>query len=113
MIELVAWCLIAFGVTYVVGHSQITRGMREWLYAPKVDERGVPVEVNRWARLVVDLMECPACFGFHVGWIGYLLGFRILATDLGVIADAIAFGFLTSGSNLLLARASGLIGDAK
>ena len=90
MIHFIGYLLAAFGVAFTVGHSEITLGAREAL-----DRRGI---VARW---VVRLMECPACLGFHLGW--------IYALAVGSEFHPVTLAFLTCGSNFILGRLTGLI----
>lgn len=83
-----------FGLAYIVGHSTITLGIRE--------------EMTRWmfVRRLVDLLECPACFGFWCGVTAALIG----AVPFDVeIANMIAWGLFTSGSNYAIAKITRLI----
>lgn len=56
--------LVVLGVAYVVGYSQITYAARSWL------AKSSPV--GGW---LVDLLQCPKCLGFHVGWSWALAGY--------------------------------------
>lgn len=51
---------------------------------------------------LVELVECEKCLGFHLGWI-YAAAFEpLFSLAHQPIADAILFGFFTSGTNLVL-----------
>jgi hypothetical protein len=64
-----------------------------------------------WRGWLVTLLECPACFGWHVGfWLG--LAATLLFPTLPFrwwLPPALAF--YTAGSNFILGRATGLMPD--
>lgn len=84
---LILWAFSHFGLAYIVGHSLISVGVRRWLYERR--------------PFLVDLLECPACFGF---WSGGLVGFA-----LSLMLDSphwffVVPGIFTSGCNRILAH---------
>jgi hypothetical protein len=96
-VDLVIYVFVMFGLAYIVGHSVISRPLREWL--------------AKWhtAGWLLTLIECPACFGF---WEGVVAALLILTP--GLIGDVffmnvIAWALFTSGSNFLLAKLTGLM----
>lgn len=96
MIPLVIYTVAVFGLAYVIGHAEVTRALRETLHDG-------PGPLPRTRRLVVVLMECPACLGF---WLG--LGFGLWAPPLAAVSP-LSLAFYTCGSNLLLARYVGIM----
>jgi hypothetical protein len=101
---LVAYLLAAFGLAFIVGHSEISVGFRRFIGgrpARVTDDGGfVPGEPGRIGRpgeFLCALVECPACFGFWTGLLASLaLGYSAVL--------AVAAGCMTSGSNFVLAR---------
>jgi len=108
----VLWSLLAaFGLAYIVGHSKISLSFRLLLGGRPADD---PTQYSPPARpeilplipvagpWLVDLLECPACFGFWEGFIGsFVLG---QAFEAAVLA-----GCAVAGSNFILGRATRLI----
>ncbi len=57
----------------------------------------------------IDLLECPACLGFHLGWIfGAFVGPLWRPTG-NTVVDILFWAFFTSGSNMLLGKATKLM----
>lgn len=83
------YVLTEFGFVYVLGHSTITLALRETMH----DAIG-PFRATR--RLLVQMIECPACLGFHIGWIVGLVA--------GLGWRSILAGFFTSGANVVLGK---------
>ncbi len=84
----ISWPLLAFGLAWIAGFSRTTFGFRGWLY--------------RQSPLLVELLECPGCVGVYIGFFGgYLLTGRFLG--------ALWWAIVIPASNLLLARASGIL----
>lgn len=127
------YAVTAFGLAYIVGHSVITRWIREWLAGLDfvkcdacdrivVDDHtevtsgwkcdacgsGIYYEVISPRRWIVMLLECPACFGFWIGVTTVVLG---LTDSAPTLRNAVALGLFTSGSNYILAKITRLIGD--
>lgn len=84
----IGFFLAAFGVAWAVGHSRASRGLREWIF-----ER---------TPLFVDLLECPGCLGFY-------LGFAFGLWELHTFTGALFLGFATVGSNVILGRLTGVM----
>lgn len=95
MIALTIYVFAAFGLAYIVGHSTITKSIREWMFNRGAESRWLIAAIV--SRTFILMIECPACLGFHVGWI---VGWRC---DLGFV-DAITLGFFTAGTNLVLGK---------
>lgn len=55
--------LAAFGLAYIMGQSKITQAPREMVSRSKL----------KVVHFMLDLIECPACFGFWIGLGGALL----------------------------------------
>lgn len=89
--------IAVFGAAYVVGHSQISLAPRELLAR------------NRVGLFFVQLLECPACFSFHAGW---LLTLRDLSLFSHTATGALGAAFFYAGTSYLLARLTGLMGPA-
>lgn len=116
MITLTVYTIAAFGFAYIIGHAMITRSLREWAYDFGLFYRMVELETTdvvsagstalmprvyplRW---FVQLIECPACLGFHTGFWSWLWYSR------DPVAALLA-GCFVAGSNYLLGRQTGLI----
>lgn len=112
MIELIAYVGAAFGLAYIVGHSKISLPARSALataaanWPIDIDEERRPAIRNRIAQWILDLSECVACFGF---WIGLAAGFGNLGPPEPT--NPLALALLTTASNLILGRITGLLGD--
>lgn len=55
--------LASFGLVYIVGQSKISQYPREQISRSKL----------KVVHFMLDLIECPACFGFWIGLGGALL----------------------------------------
>lgn len=99
-LAVVVYAIAAFGLAYIVGHAQISRRPRE--FAARVVFGRAAV-----GEFFVDLLECPACFGFWTGLVAGALGVTPNAPT--GVAGALLFGLFTSGSNLLLALSVGIV----
>lgn len=91
--ELVIWALAAFGLSWSVADSKLTLPSREWM-----SRQG---RIANWALVG---MECVACTGGHIGWIGYLAG-------LAPFEHWYIAAFFTCASNLLLAKLVGMLDE--
>lgn len=60
--QLALFALVLLGLTYLVGWSRISFGTRHWLARRPI---------GLW---LVQLIECPKCLGFHLGWVALMLG---------------------------------------
>lgn len=98
MRALLFYSIAAFGFAYIVGHSVITRQLREFIF--DVTFAGIPV--LQW---IVALLECPACLGF---WTGFAAAMFDIVPSFG-IGSAVLWGLFTAGSNYTLARLTRLI----
>lgn len=85
--------IAAFGTAYIAGHAKISLFIRQWLF----DTKFKPF------RYLVELIECPACLGFWLGVIGWLV------RPNPTVSDALIAGCFVSGSNALLGFWSGLM----
>lgn len=63
LISYIVTSIIFIGIAYVVGASYISVGFRSALH-----------KQGALGRFLTDLVECPACFSFHLGWFFTLLG---------------------------------------
>jgi hypothetical protein len=97
LLDLVVYCLTAFGFWWITGRSRASLGLREW-----AAKRGASGE------LIVEMLECPGCLGF---WIGVGPGFALdLIKPESIfgrtvyfgLAVAVVCGCFTTASNLLL-----------
>lgn len=96
MLELFLYSVFAFGLAVVLGHSTITQRPRQFLF----DKCGP------FGKFLVELLECPTCAGWHMGWILVLL--QLSPTFERSWKGALIATFYTAGSNYLLARLTGL-----
>ena len=90
----------AFGLAFIVGHSQISLPIRVLVH-----------RMGALGRFVVELLECPACFGFWTGFFWVVVpGSSMLPVLLptGRLGWALVLGCATSGVNFFLANYSGL-----
>lgn len=99
--DIFIYCMIVFGLTYIVGHSVITQAIREWAFGPVSASEATPPPIDSTRRFIVTMIECPACLGFHVGW--------ILGLVFGLGWYSIALGLFTTGTNLILAKLTRLM----
>lgn len=123
----------AFGLAYIVGHATISLPLRKVLGGVPFRVRvkgeiieGVSLEDAKLldgatitpARpgafgpagdFLTTLLECPACFGFWIGFIAGLLGMLAPPPELSAFGWPITLGCLTSGSNFALSRLTRLI----
>lgn len=102
MNDLLPYLLAAFGLAYIVGHAKISLVPRLLLGGSLHAEPPVKPLVPVVGPFLVDLAECPACFGF---WVGLVYALAVG----GGFGDALWLGCLTSGSNFLLGRLTKLI----
>lgn len=121
-LELFIFTFAAFGFCWAVGHSKPTLPLRTWLaratevqhndiHLGETDDRQVMVAdpslpaggryVAAWLLLV--LMECPACLGFHVGWIAHVTG------RVHVFSSWYMAAFYVCAINFILGKFTGLI----
>lgn len=135
LIPLACTLLACFGLAYAVGHSRITLRVRGWIAPPRgwdgLDsevpvvhyEAATKLEIERllrkhypanWARqFIVDLLECPFCFGF---WEGVVLGLAWpgalpIAWGVPYVLVPIVTGLLVGAVNLYLGFHTGIVGD--
>ena len=97
--HLLVYTTTLFGLAWVVGHAKVSLPLRLWLA-----DRG------KFAVILVELIECPGCFGF---WAGGIAG-TLLAPHIGhpgwqgrLLVSVVA-SFYTAGANVLLAKICGL-----
>jgi hypothetical protein len=86
----ILYYLAAFGLAYIIGHAKITYRLRA---------RGVAMGAA--GKLVVELLECPACLGF---WIGLAAGYFNVVS----FAATWVLALTTCAVNLIAARFAGL-----
>jgi len=96
MIAIVIYMLASIGLAYIVGISEISYPIRGWM---------AEHPTLHW---LLRLIECPVCFGT---WSGLIAGVWLnpLHLPYGMIANSIVTALATAGSNLMLARAGGLV----
>ena len=108
-LALFVYTFAAWGFCWVVAGSKISRPLRELVaYFAAPATRSSTVRVV--ASFTLALLECPACLGFHVGWItGLVLG-RSYLTGVDLAVAAITLGFYTTGVNIyILGRTTGIM----
>lgn len=95
-LELFLYTVAAFGFVFIAGFSTVTLALRTWLA-----KRGLV------GRTLVQLLECPVCLGFHVGWLYFVAGEpRFIDGDvLGVFT----LSCYTAGACFILGRATGVV----
>lgn len=101
MIPFTLYLLAAFGVAFGVGHSELTYEFRKSLS-----------KSNVLAQWFLKLLECPACVGWHCGWVWIAIGGVHFFGMSSTWHEALLLGFATCGSNLLLAKFAGLTDPA-
>lgn len=104
MESLVFFTFAAFGLAYIVGHARISLPIRQWIFPSRDGEGRVEVLLNQLRIMFVELIECPACFGFWIGFIGSV------AVKNSFIAS-LCWGCYISGVNFLLGKLTSLIKD--
>jgi hypothetical protein len=103
----IAYVLAAFGFAYVVGMSAITADVRvrlmEWAWEETgLDgQHGFRTRPRRLVEFLLDLMQCPACFGT---WTGFVVGLYVFED----LSTAATLALITCTTNGLLANFSGL-----
>lgn len=116
MIQLIIYSIAAFGLAYIIGHAQITNFIRIFFWEYCWFE-GMRVETGgRYPfRILVELMECPACLGWWIGFISGLVGLFTQYQDVQLIHIGppwifpVILGLYTSGTNFILGRYTRLI----
>lgn len=105
LIALVVYTFAAFGFCWIVGGARVSLPFREWL-AEMRERKNIP------AQIFLELIECPGCLGFWVGFliglVGLLRGVPWLPPPTGPWILSV-LGFYTAGVNFCLGRATGLI----
>lgn len=104
MIWWAVYVVAAFGLAYIVGHARITFPFRLVLGGDETTKPAVPV----LGPFFIEMLECPACFGF---WEGLLAGALWVPgpKTLSAFAWCVALGCATSGTNFILGRITRLI----
>jgi hypothetical protein len=92
LIELLVFSLIAFGIAWGVGHSELSYPFR--LAISKVPRVG---------SVIISGLECFGCLSWHIGAISYFLHYAPSPLDTWWKT-----AFFASASSLVLARLSGL-----
>ena len=97
LVWFIFYVVSAFGLAYVVGHAVITKKARETAF-----NRGGTI-----GRFFIELVECPACFGF---WTGIAMSMLAPFTVTQYAAlNFLGWGFFTAGSNFILAKLTKLM----
>lgn len=113
MTTLTLYFLAAFGLAYIVGHSVISMPLRAFIAGP-------PDKPRRFFATLIELVECPACFGT---WIGIITGGLVPTLFLQFVngnstvtyfdgrwyVGALVGGCATAAVNFLLGSWAGLI----
>lgn len=97
MILFLIYVIGVFGLAYILGHSIATKWIREWGWGFRI------------LRIPISLVECPACFGFWIGLIAGAIGIVPFGLHGPPWVVAVTWGLFTSGSNLILAKLTGLM----
>jgi hypothetical protein len=101
MKDLIVWSIAAFALSWILADSKISFPFRTRLGRLE-NLGGIP---GGLAVILLTLIECVACSGWHLGWIAQLLG-------IAPFAEWWLAAFYTCGANLLLAKYVGLLDDA-
>jgi hypothetical protein len=97
---------MAFGLSYILGHSTISLPVREYL-APTLDKHPPLGGFGAW---VVSGVECPACSGWHIGfWFGLLAPHLLPPLIYSNPFNALTLAFYTSGVNFVLGKYTKLV----
>lgn len=95
-----------FGASYIVGHSKISLTWRIILGghvgSPEFQVLSLKPLIPVVGPWLVELLECPACFGFWIGLIFALMGRATFSLCL-------LTAFAVAGSNFILGRLTRLI----
>lgn len=99
--------LASFGVCWIVGFSKITLPLRRLLGGWETDtEKYEPLFPG--AGWICNLIECPGCLGFHLGWI-----YELTLGPTGISGprwfQVIVVGAAFAASNFILGRITRLI----
>jgi hypothetical protein len=116
MMLLIFYVFAAFGLAYIVGHSVISRPIRNIIAGGFIDGSGSyypnsdpPQPTHPWRSALVDILECPACFGFWTGLFAGCARFTPFDVPDYYIVNAIVWGVFTSGTNYTLAKFTRLL----
>lgn len=102
MIELIVFALVCFGIAWGLGQSGLSYPIRL-----RINPRSRHSRFYSARTLVIALLECPGCIGFHTGWVFYVLGVTPRELPTWWIA-----AFAVTSSNLLLYKLTGLADSA-
>ena len=95
--RLLFYSLATFGLAYVVGHSRISLPIRTF--------------IAKISLPIVELLECPACFGVHLGfWVGFcwpIIPEALTQVHFDRLFGGTALGAYTCGAHYLLGLATG------
>lgn len=101
--SLIVYMLASLGLAYIVGHSKVTFRFRSWWSRWYHDWYPMaPADGDPW---LLQMLECPACFGFWTGLAASVIGLVPFETRW----SALAWALFTAGSNFLLGRITGLM----
>jgi hypothetical protein len=95
----------AFGLAWIVGHSSISRPFRMLLWGGMPDQPAA----SAVRGFLVELAECPGCFGF---WVGLAVGFfvpELFPLPLIRPLVAVGLGCATAGLNIGFASLLGIV----
>lgn len=107
MTALIVYTLAAFGLAWAIGHSKLSQPFLDVLEYTARDSYG-QLRYFRWlTTIVLTLLTCPACLGFHIGWAAHVSGIVTLFPSWYVAA------FYTCGANLILGIYTGIIAKAQ
>jgi len=65
MIQLLAWIIIAYGMSNIVVYGKIFNGPRNLIRKWGENEH---LPFSEFGQFLTDMMSCMMCFGFHGGW---------------------------------------------
>ena len=145
ILQVLIGCVIAFGLSYVIGQAKISQPIRYWFWtygwmrgvcskcgaalrgdiSPSDAERAeqgqkalgthaplcygaINGALHFPLRWIVNLVECPACSGFHMGFISSFWIPPLIPVTPWIWP--ITLGLFVCGSNLILGRLVGTIG---
>lgn len=124
---MIYYLLAAFGLAYIVGFARISLRFRTWLGgtpakppnplaiggAAAQGTPAVPGKLGPFGDFICEMLECPACFGFWIGFVSAIAGMPCGAPEpfppYHGITWPITLGCITSGSNFILSRLTKLI----
>ena len=98
------YTIAVFGLAYIMGHAKVSLGIRTQIF-----------NMGGVAAWLVELVECPACLGTHLGfWFAVFAPWVWLNSIIPLptttwFSAGVLLGLYTCGTGFVLGRATGWI----